>query len=174
MAEAFRGEFNQKVDGKARVSIPAAFRRVLEAGDPGCTDGNRPKFVIVYGDEGRKFLECYTLNEIKRVEKRVRLIPLGTPRRRYMERNLITMSLIAEVDDEGRIVLPPKARDKIALSPEEMKAGIETTFAGALESFQIWKRSTYEADQSVPSEAELAILAPGQDMLALLPDDPAV
>ena len=34
MAEAFRGEFNQKVDGKARVSIPAPFRRVLEAGDP--------------------------------------------------------------------------------------------------------------------------------------------
>ena len=34
MSEAFRGEFTQKVDGKARVSIPAAFRRVLEAGDP--------------------------------------------------------------------------------------------------------------------------------------------
>ena len=30
-SEAFRGEFYQKVDAKARVSIPAAFRRILEA-----------------------------------------------------------------------------------------------------------------------------------------------
>ena len=30
-SEAFRGEFYQKVDAKARVSIPAAFRRILDA-----------------------------------------------------------------------------------------------------------------------------------------------
>ena len=174
MSEAFRGEFNQKVDGKARVSIPAAFRRALQAGDPGCTDGTRPKFVIVYGDEGRRFLECYTMSGIKRIEKLVRMLPLGTPRRRYLERNMITMSLIAEVDEEGRIVLPPKAREKIALSADEMKEGVETTFAGALESFQIWKRSSYEADQVGAAADEPAILAPGQDMLALLPDDPEV
>ena len=174
MSEAFRGEFNQKVDSKARVSIPAAFRRILEVGDPGCTDGSRPKFVIVYGDEGRQFLECYTLTEIKRIEARVRQLALGTPVRRYMERNLITMSLIAEVDDEGRIVLPPKAREKIALSTDEMRAGIDTTFAGALESFQIWKRSSYESYQALDGGAEPAILAPGQDMLALLPPEPGV
>ncbi|MDP3958876.1 MAG: division/cell wall cluster transcriptional repressor MraZ [Pseudorhodobacter sp.] len=174
MSEAFRGEFNQKVDSKARVSIPAAFRRALQAGDPGWSDGSRPKFVIVYGDDGRRFLECYTMSGIKRIEKLVRLLPLGTPKRRYMERNMITMSLIAEVDEEGRIVLPPKAREKIALSADEMKEGVEATFAGALESFQIWKRRTYEAGPDFDGGSEVPILAPGQDMLALLPDDPEV
>jgi len=114
------------------------------------------------------------MSGIKRIERLVRLLPLGTPKRRYLERNMITMSLIAEVDEEGRIVLPPKAREKIALSVEEMKEGVETTFAGALESFQIWKRSSYEADQVGAAADEPAILAPGQDMLALLPDDPEV
>jgi len=174
VSEAFRGEFNQKVDSKARVSIPAAFRRALQAGDPGWTDGNRPKFVIVYGDEGRSFLECYTMAGIRRIERLVRLLPLGTPKRRFMERNMITMSLIAEVDEEGRIVLPPKAREKIAISVDEMKEGVETTFAGALESFQIWKRSTYEADLKFCGASETAVLPPGQDMLALLPDDSEV
>ena len=32
VSEAFRGEFYQKVDSKARVSVPAAFRRIIEAG----------------------------------------------------------------------------------------------------------------------------------------------
>ena len=58
MSDAFRGEFTQRVDGKARVSIPAAFRRVLEAGDP---DSTRKRIVMVYGDTRRKYTECYTM-----------------------------------------------------------------------------------------------------------------
>ena len=34
MGRRFRGESHHKVDAKGRVSIPASFRRVLEAGDP--------------------------------------------------------------------------------------------------------------------------------------------
>ena len=36
-ARRFRGESVHKVDAKGRVSIPAAFRRVLEDGDPDWT-----------------------------------------------------------------------------------------------------------------------------------------
>ena len=46
MARRFRGEIVQKVDGKGRVSIPAAFRRVLEQGDPEWTEGLRPELVL--------------------------------------------------------------------------------------------------------------------------------
>ena len=47
MSESFRGELSQKVDSKARVSIPAAFRRVLETGDPSWPETPRPKVVMV-------------------------------------------------------------------------------------------------------------------------------
>ena len=60
MAEAFRGEFYQKVDGKARVSIPAAFRRILEADDPATSDSQRPRLYMVYGGRRRTFVECYS------------------------------------------------------------------------------------------------------------------
>ena len=60
MAEAFRGEVYQKVDAKARVSIPAAFRRILEADDPATTESSRPRVYIVYGGKARTFVECYS------------------------------------------------------------------------------------------------------------------
>jgi MraZ protein len=173
MAEAFRGEVNQKVDGKARVSIPAAFRRVLEAGDPSFPETPRPKLVMVYGDERRKFVECYSIHEMRRVEGLIARLPKGAPRRRFLERNLITLSVTVEVDEDGRIVLPQKVRDKIGLTSEQLAEGAEATFAGALETFQLWSRPAYEAEIAAQSAAEFEELADGLDMLALLPDPEA-
>lgn len=171
MSEAFRGEFTQKVDAKARVSIPAAFRRVLEAGDP---DSPRKRIVIVYGDERRKFAECYTIAEAARLEARIRALPLGSQKRRILERNLVTLSVTLEIDDDGRIVLPGKVRDKIALSAEDMVKGAEAVFAGALDTFQIWKSATYDAEILRAAQEDLANLPEDMDILSLLSDEPGV
>lgn len=171
MSEAFRGEFTQKVDGKARVSIPAAFRRVLEAGDP---DSPRKRIVMVYGDERRKFAECYTIAEATRLEARIRALPLGSQKRRILERNLITLSATIELDDDGRIVLPPKVRDKIGIGAEDLAKGAEAVFAGALDTFQIWKSATYEAEILQAAEDDLADLPEDMDILSLLSDDTGV
>ena len=61
MAPVFRGQGRHKVDGKGRVSVPAAFRRVLEAGDPDWTDGLQPNLVVHYGTARKNFLEVYTM-----------------------------------------------------------------------------------------------------------------
>lgn len=167
VSEAFRGEFNQKVDSKARVSIPAPFRRVLEAGDP-AFDGSRPKFVMVYGGgAARQFVECYTIEQMRRLEAQIREIPIGTKRRKALERNFITLTHVVEVDDDGRIVLPPKVREKIGLSPDTLKDGSEAVFAGSLETFQIWRRDDYDAEMAEQEDDDLD-LSPGEDMLALL------
>jgi MraZ protein len=165
MSEAFRGEFTQKVDAKARVSIPAAFRRVLEAGDP---DSTRKRIVMVYGDERRKFTECYTIAEAARLEAKIRALPLGSTHRRILERNMITLSVTVEIDDDGRIVLPGKVRDKIGLSGEDMAKGAEAVFAGALDTFQIWKPAVYDADLAAKADEELAALPEDMDILSLL------
>jgi len=164
MSEAFRGEFTQKVDGKARVSIPAAFRRVLETGDP---DATRKRIVIVYGDERRKFAECYTVAGAQRLEAMIRKLPLGSMQRRLLERNMVTLSVTLEIDDDGRIVLPPKVRAKTGLSGE---AG-EAVFAGTLDTFQIWKPAIYDADLAAKADEELAALPADMDILSLLGGD---
>ncbi|MEZ5769025.1 MAG: hypothetical protein R3D80_16175 [Paracoccaceae bacterium] len=51
MARVFRGEGHHKVDGKGRVSIPALFRRVLEARTRSGKRGWNLNLVIVYGSE---------------------------------------------------------------------------------------------------------------------------
>jgi MraZ protein len=174
VSEAFRGEFNQKVDGKARVSVPAPFRRVIEAGDPGASD-SRAKFVIVYGGgDARKFLECYTIAGMAQMEARIARMQSGSAARRYMEHNLITMSLTAEIDEDGRIVLPPRAREKIKLDANVLKDGCDCVFAGSLDKFHLWRRDTYEADLAHLAVADPAFLPQGQDMLSLLPDLPGV
>ncbi len=165
MAETFRGEFYQKVDGKARVSIPASFRRVLENGDP--AKGATPRVVIVYGGD-RAYVECYTMAEMAKLERRIAKMQIGSPARRYLERNLITLSQTVDIDGDGRIVLSPKAREKMGLSTIGDKT--EAVFAGTLDKFQIWRSDTYEAEISTSFSAD--ILADGMDMLSLLPPDP--
>ena len=164
MAETFRGEFTQKVDGKARVSIPAPFRRVLEAGDVGQTAG--PRVVIVYGGD-RRYLECYTIAEMARIERSIMRMPIGSPQRKYLERHMITLSQTVEIDSDGRIVLQAKSREKIGMGT--LKDGTDAVFAGTLNKFQIWHRDDYEADVA---GQDGDVLIAGQDMLSLLPADP--
>lgn len=167
MSEAFRGEFTQRVDGKARVSIPAAFRRVLEAGDP---DSTRKRIVMVYGDSRRKFTECYTMAGAAVLEEKIKRLPLGSDKRRMLERNMITLSVTVEIDDDGRIVLPPKVREKVGIAPEDVARGVEAVFAGALDTFQLWKSDIYEAEILRAAEDDLASLPEGVDILSLLSD----
>lgn len=169
MSEDFRGEYYQKVDSKARVSIPAAFRRVLDAGDPPSTDFPRTRIVMVYGGRGRQYVECYTVRDADLLAARVRKLPIGSKQRQIAERDLITRSLTIEIDENGRIVLPQKVRDKI-----EFVDGDETAFAGTLDRFQIWKRDAYDAlNGSLDDEEDE--LPEGMDVLSLLGDiDPGV
>jgi MraZ protein len=164
VTDRFRGEFSQKVDSKARVSIPAPFRRVLEAGDPTYRETSRLRFVMVYGDTRRNFVECYSVAEMRTLEDLIAGLPRGTPRRRLLERNFITLSQTVDVDDDGRIVLPQKVREKLGMDA----AGDEAVFAGALETFQLWRAETYEADLADPSDRLAVELADGADMLSLL------
>ncbi len=160
----FRGESRHKVDTKGRVSIPASFRRVLEAGDPDWTDGLNPNFVIVYGDHRRKYLECYTIQEMEDVEDRISAMPRGSQKRRLLERLFSTQSATSSVDETGRIVLPAKLRDKVGISNEAY-------FASNVDTFQIWEPKTYEVEELSKTEEYLDDLPDDFDPVQLLDDE---
>lgn len=166
MARVFRGEFHQKVDGKGRVSIPASFRRVLESQDPEWESGRRPRFIIVYGDERRKYLECFSITAMEDVDARIALMQRGSPERRAMETLVYTLSTDAEVDEDGRIVLSQKLRDKLGLEGEAY-------FAGTADTFQIWHPETWAAREKARLTAVLDGLPDGADEFSFLPELPA-
>ncbi len=172
MSEAFKSHFPQKVDSKARVSIPAAFRRVLEAGDPNYSSTSRPRVAIVYGGDDRAYLECYTIDGMRRMERRIRRMPEGDDGRNYLAHNVITLSQEVDIDDEGRIVLPVAAREKIGM--DSLKDGAEAVFAGTVDTFRVWHRDGWDAFRAQQKAIAQSVLAPGKDMLSLLPpaDDP--
>jgi len=137
VARRFRGESTHKVDAKGRVSIPAAFRRVLEEGDPDWSKGLFPTLILVYGGKGRKFIEGYTVNAMADLEARIEDLKLGSKKRRYMEHTFLTQSLQVQVDPTGRLVLSQKLRDKFSITNEAI-------FAAAGTTFQIWEPSAHE------------------------------
>ncbi|MGY9048329.1 MAG: division/cell wall cluster transcriptional repressor MraZ [Rhodobacterales bacterium] len=161
MGRRFRGESQHKVDGKGRVSIPASFRRVLEASDPNWTEGLNPELVIVYGDHRRKFLECYTIEAMEEVEDQIDALPRGSMERKMLERLFTGQSHTTSVDETGRLVLPIKVRQKIGLEGEAF-------FIASGDTFQIWKPETYETEEVAKTEEWLDGLPDDFDPLSLL------
>jgi len=136
VARRFRGESTHKVDAKGRVSIPAAFRRVLEDGDPDWTEGLNPNLVIVYGDESRDFLEGYSMDAMEEVDEKIAKLPRGSKGRRRLERMFSGQAVPISVDETGRLVLAPKLRDKVGIENEAF-------FIASGDTFQIWQPDAF-------------------------------
>lgn len=162
MVRRFRGEGVQKVDGKGRVSIPANYRSVLRDGDPNWSEGKFPEFIIVYGDERRDFLECFTIDSANEVDEKIARMPRGSRQRRALERLFNGQSLPATVDDTGRIVLPQKLRDKLGIKGEAY-------FIAMGDTFQIWRPDAFDASESAVDEL-LDAMPHGADIWTLLDD----
>ncbi len=165
MSRRFRGESHHKVDTKGRVSIPASFRRVIEASDPNWTTGLAPELVIVYGDSRRSYLECYTMEAIEEVDAKIDALPRGSQARKMLQRLFHGQSFPTTIDETGRLVLPAKLRNKVDLEKEAF-------FIAAGDTFQIWKPETYESEELARTEEWLEELPEDFDPLEFLDSAP--
>lgn len=141
VALRFRGEWTHKVDQKGRVSVPAPFRRVLEEGDPDWTEGLNPTFVLIYGRPGKRCLECYSVRAMAEVDEMISRLPRFSRDRQILERTLNTKAIYAQIDENGRMVLPAKLRDLIGVDAEAF-------FAGMGDTFQLWSPEGFAADEA--------------------------
>ena len=69
---------------------------------------------------------------------------LGSPDRDRAERDLISRSVMVEIEPDGRIVLPAKVRAKMGLNEGDV-AG-EAAFAGYTNRFKLYRREVYDAE----------------------------
>ncbi len=164
MAQRFRGESVHKVDSKGRVSIPALFRRVLEAADPEWTSGLQPNVVIVYGGASQKYLDCYTVDAMDEVDAKISALPRGSKRRRAMERIFNGQTLPTQTDDTGRLVLPAHLREKVGITDKAY-------FSASGDTFQIWEPTAFEARDAAIEEF-IAMEGEDFDPLTWLDEDP--
>ena len=155
MAETFRGEVYQSVDKKARVSIPAAFRAILNADDAQKGDKGGARLYLVYGGKKRNFAECYSKAGADALAAQIEAMELGSSARGRAERDLISRSVMVEIEPDGRIVLPQKVREKMGFFGAELAdKGGECVFVGATNRFKLYRTEVYEAELADDEDEE--------------------
>lgn len=148
MARKFRGSEDVKVDGKGRMSIPARFRRIFEAGDPDWNPAERTRMIVVYGPNSWKKLEFYTVEAAERIDEEIDQLPRGSQQRVWLETLMNGMATEAEIDTDGRLVLPQRLRDKIGLDSEAF-------FTSKGDFIEVWSPANY-SESSGSLEAFMA------------------
>ena len=161
MVLSFRGEFNQKVDGKGRMSIPADFRAVLADGDPRCPETPLPRLVVLHGPHLKNCLHAYTIDAMAEIEEGIRKLPRGSNERKQASRMILGKSWDTEVDKDGRIVLPQRLRQQIGLEGEAVMVAMG-------DYFEIWNAATYDDMEAAETEAFLETQDEGFDPLTLI------
>lgn len=146
--EPFRGTFHQKVDSKARVSIPVDFRDKLNLECPLSHSARKTRIVMVYGGRNRKFVECYTIAGAAQLAADIENMPEGSKDRLRAERDFIEDSQTVEIDDDGRIVLPSPVREKLGYGPGDLDAGSMATFAAATNRFKLYRMDVWKAERA--------------------------
>ena len=132
--DRFVSTFTNRIDGKGRVSIPAAFRTVLE----------RDRYAAGTG----LGIYCYPSLDApaldgggERLARKIDGLLAGLPD--YSdERDELSVALYGDVqvlaiDPDGRIVLPEKMRAHAGLAAE-------VTFVGLGDKFQMWEPKRFE------------------------------
>lgn len=161
----FTGEYQQKVDGKGRMSIPADFRRVLEEGDPvAAAAGTAPGVYVLYGPHLNGRLAAQTVADFTRIAEAIAAIRPKTQQeandKRLAQVAVLGHALRLDVDRDGRVVLPLRQREKLGLTEGEI------VFLGLGETFEIWPAATYQTQVADSIAAQLADLGPGFDPMA--------
>jgi MraZ protein len=101
----FTGEYRHTVDDKGRIAVPVKFRAQL---DPG-------SMVSGWLDD---CLAIHTKAGWEELSEKVAALPFTDPRSRSFQRFVFSTATDAEMDKQGRILLPAYLRQSVGLTGE--------------------------------------------------------
>jgi len=132
---SFYGTEKYAIDHKGRLSIPATMRRDSPRKKPLDT------FLLVAGFENCLWL--YSLEDWKRVEDRLRRIPMGDRKGRAFARAFLKDASKVTVDAQGRITIPPALMNRAGL-------GRDAILHGQIDRIEIWNPDRYATVTALP------------------------
>ncbi len=132
----FMGEYNHTIDAKGRLIIPSKFREIL--GDA---------FVVTKGLDGCLFV--YDNEEWKRFEEKLRSLPITNKEARQFVRFFLAGATEAEVDKQGRILIPNVLREFAELTKDVVLIGVGSRI-------EIWGRERFEDTAAFEDMDEIA------------------
>ncbi|WP_414046743.1 division/cell wall cluster transcriptional repressor MraZ [Macrococcus equi] len=119
----FMGEYQHQLDTKGRMIVPAKFRDELTE-----------HFVITRGLD--KCLFGYPLDEWKRIEEKLKTLPMTKRDARKFMRLFFSGAVEVEIDKQGRINIPKNLMEYAGLSKE-------CTVIGVSSRIEIWDRNNW-------------------------------
>lgn len=136
MKQLFMGEYNHSLDAKGRLIVPAKFR---EAG------GDR--FVVTKGLD--KCLFVFTEEKWESVVANISHMSLTNKDARRFSRFMIGGAGDAEVDKQGRILIPAPLRTYAGLEKEIVLVGVGSRI-------EIWNKDAWENSNDFDDIEDLA------------------
>lgn len=124
----FMGSFSHSVDHKGRVNIPTKFRKHIP------TEADDDHLVITRGLDGCLF--AYPIHEWRRVDEKLRSLPLTQQKTRHFIRMLTSQATTLSVDKQGRIAIPKNLLDLAKIESDVL-------FVGTLDHFELWNPEAY-------------------------------
>lgn len=135
----FTGEYHHSLDAKGRLIVPARFRDLL--GSTFRIGVSLDNCLTVYSDEGwESFYE------------KLSALPQNRPDTRKLVRYFTSGTFDVEVDRQGRILLPQKAREKVGIDKDVVWIGCGT-------KAEIWSEEAYGDYMNEDSREEISAIA---------------
>ena len=125
----FLSTYENKLDKKWRVSVPASFRSYL--GSMGYNG------VICYPSFNNPSIEGCSQNRIEKLSNSIDSLNPFEEKRDIFATSVLAESVSLQFDTEGRVLIPPKL-----LKHTKIKSLI--LFVGQGKTFQIWEPNAYE------------------------------
>ena len=122
------GEFQNSIDAKGRMIIPAKFRDELGY-----------KCVLTKGLD--KCLYIYPMSEWEKLKEKLAKLPMSDPEARKFVRYMYGNAQECEIDKQGRISITSNLREYAEIEKELVTVGI-------LDKVEIWSKKVYEGGDS--------------------------
>ena len=132
----FMGEYNHTIDAKGRLIVPSKFREIV--GDA---------FVVTKGLDGCLFV--YDNEEWKLFEEKLRALPITNKEARQFVRFFLAGATEAEVDKQGRILIPNVLREFAELIKDVVLVGVGSRI-------EIWGKERFENETVFEDMDEIA------------------
>jgi len=98
----FRGRYEHTIDAKGRTSLPARYRDVLSA-------MNERRIILTSALD--PCLVAYAMQEWHAFEEKLSKLPQFDRSVQKLKRIYVSGAVECEVDDSGRVLVPPTLRD---------------------------------------------------------------
>ena len=131
----FVGKYNNSIDSKSRVIVPAKFRDELEG-----------RCIIAKSLD--RCLTIYPLAQWEKfAEEKLEILPAGNPQARKLKRHFYSSAAECDVDKQGRLTIPQELKEYAGIEKELITVGSDKTI-------EVWSREHWE-DELDPDTGEL-------------------